>query len=213
MKACSYCHNENLSEANFCDFCGFPFHFVKPAVREIPVEKIQPPKGAEASIPKESEKHICERCRHQNRYGAVYCQWCLDTQPDPSLFINPTSSDERMKDSPRTPAQLVWKGQTISLPNQDTIVIGRTDPTSLGQVDLDLSKFGGTAEAGVSRIHAKFIWDGHWILQDLNSKNGTFVAERQIPSFDRIPLSYRDTIRFGSVRFEFHQMKSESNAA
>lgn len=115
-----------------------------------------------------------------------------------------------MQVSPRTLAQLVWSGQPIALPNQDIIVIGRADPTSLGQVDLDLAKFGGTAEAGVSRMHAKLIWDGQWMLQDLNSKNGTFVGERQIQPFARLPLSHRATIRFGSARFEFQQMKSES---
>lgn len=204
MKECSYCHNENLIEANFCDFCGFRFSNPKPAVREIPVERIQASRGAEATIFKETEKPVCNLCRQRNWYGAVYCQWCLDIQMDPSEFIELILNDERVKASPRIMAQLSWRGQSISLPNQDVIVIGRADPRSLGQVDLDLSKFGGTAEAGVSRIHAKLIWDGQWMLQDLNSKNGTFVGEIRISSFMRTPLSNGAIIRFGTVRFDFH---------
>lgn len=210
MKVCSYCRNENLSEANFCDFCGFRFSNFKPAVREIPVENIQASSGAEAWIFKETEKPICKLCRQRNWFGAVYCQWCMETQPDPSNFIESTLNDEPVKVSVRTLAQLVWDGQPIALPNQDTILIGRADPRSLGQVDLDLSKFGGTAEAGVSRIHAKLIWDGQWMLQDLNSKNGTFVGEIQIQPFERTPLRGRAIIRFGIARFEFHQVEKES---
>lgn len=58
----------------------------------------------------------------------------------------------------------------------------------------------------VSRKHCRIAKDGDWYVEDLNSKNGTFVNGRRIKPYDRNKLydGYRLTLGEGGVELVFH---------
>jgi pSer/pThr/pTyr-binding forkhead associated (FHA) protein len=86
-------------------------------------------------------------------------------------------------------------------------VLGRFDPGS-GPVDVDL---GPLPEAGyVSRHHAQIRRDenGHWLIKDGGSRNGTFVRTGEQGQFLRVVdehvINDGDEVALGNARFEFH---------
>jgi DNA-binding winged helix-turn-helix (wHTH) protein len=82
---------------------------------------------------------------------------------------------------------LVWSGREIALHDGDNI-IGR-DPDATVRLDLP----------SVSRRHARIgVSTEGAVLEDLGSKNGTFLGTRRITS--AAPLSDLDELQVGSVR-------------
>ena len=77
-------------------------------------------------------------------------------------------------------------------------MIGR-DPAAAVQVD----------DVSVSRYHARIVIDGSAArIEDLGSKNGTYVRQSRIASV--VPLRDGDAIRLGSVAMVFR--RSEAGA-
>jgi len=91
----------------------------------------------------------------------------------------------------------------ILLPAKNEIIIGREDPLVDYFPDIDLTPFGG-GEQGVSRRHARILQtpDGY-IIEDLGSKNHTFVNEERLNDGQRQPLKSGDKVRFGRVAGTF----------
>jgi DNA-binding winged helix-turn-helix (wHTH) protein len=91
--------------------------------------------------------------------------------------------------------RVVWAGARTALRDGEH-VIGR---------DPDLELF--LDSASVSRHHARITIAGDGAtLEDLGSKNGTFVGERRIRSATR--LADGDTIRVGSVTLTFYAIRA-----
>lgn len=67
-----------------------------------------------------------------------------------------------------------------------------------GRGDADVVELPSTT---VSRRHARISFDDEPWIEDLGSKNGTFVGERQITS--RVRLNDGDRVRFGSFLLTF----------
>ena len=64
----------------------------------------------------------------------------------------------------------------------------------------------------VSRRHARLrISAGNVILEDLDSKNGTYVNARKVTS--PVQLSDRDEIRVGTVRLTFRVVEAAASTA
>ena len=79
---------------------------------------------------------------------------------------------------------LVWQDQAFSLSNGEN-VLGR-DPGVQVLVDVP----------GVSRCHARVVVRGaEVVVEDLGSKNGTFVGDRRVDG--PTPLADRDRVRLG----------------
>ena len=101
---------------------------------------------------------------------------------------------------PREPdlvCRLIWWDREVALRKGENI-LGRGAESA---VFLD--------EAKVSRRHARItLSGGEAILEDLGSRNGTFVGGRRIESTHR--LQDRDTIRIGSVRMIFRSTRPDS---
>lgn len=78
------------------------------------------------------------------------------------------------------------------------LVAGGGWPLMVGREKADIK----IADPAVSRHHAELSFrDGQWILQDLNSSNGTFVNGRRI---DRpVHLRHEDRIRIGTTILQF----------
>lgn len=85
------------------------------------------------------------------------------------------------------------KGRRICMEGEAPVLLG----TLNGQVDHVLPS------AAVSRIHAKLEKrEGIWYLQDMNSRNGTWVNEKELCGEQKMELHERDQIRFADVIYE-----------
>lgn len=96
-------------------------------------------------------------------------------------------------------------GATISLPTLEEVVIGRTDPHTTLSPDVDLEEHGG-GMAGVSRCHARLLrYPEGWVLEDLDSTNGTFINQVQLTPGQPVRLHTDDIIRCGQLLLTFHE--------
>lgn len=105
-----------------------------------------------------------------------------------------------------TPWQVLF--QTINFPGPEYIgldilglaVIGRADPESDTQPDLDLSPFEAQIH-GVSRRHAVLAStdEGLWLI-DLDSANGTWLNNKYLHPGQKYRLRSGDTVEFGSLK-------------
>ncbi|HET6847101.1 MAG TPA: FHA domain-containing protein [Anaerolineales bacterium] len=86
-------------------------------------------------------------------------------------------------------------GVLIAL-DADTVIIGRKDPGSPSQVDLDLSRY--DPNNAISRRHACIVREGRkYSIVDLNSTNGTRLNGNSLLPGKKVPLTSGDVIEFG----------------
>lgn len=105
---------------------------------------------------------------------------------------------------------VVATGSTLHIPLKDKVLIGRTDPRSNTVPDIDLSIYGG-ASAGISRQHACLLRkDDNWMIEDLNSTNGTYVNDQAVSSSAPVALTEGDRIRCGQLVLVFHTYEADS---
>jgi DNA-binding winged helix-turn-helix (wHTH) protein len=113
-------------------------------------------------------------------------------------FRNVTSRDPATAAPRRRTAarfRLVWAGGRAALADGD-YVLGR---------DPDLELFLDADD--VSRRHARITVAGaEATIEDLNSKNGTFVSDRRLESVRQLVAG--DSIRIGSVRLMFTEVRN-----
>ena len=58
----------------------------------------------------------------------------------------------------------------------------------------------------VSRQHARLRWDGlNWWIQDLGSRNGTFINEQRCPAHQELKVPFGARLRMGGEVFELLQ--------
>jgi pSer/pThr/pTyr-binding forkhead associated (FHA) protein len=90
--------------------------------------------------------------------------------------------------------------QTFELkPQVKPIHIGRRDPTSQTPPDVDLTAQ-GAYQLGVSRHHATLLVnEGVLVVQDMNSRNGTFINGERMPSGQTRPLNPGDELKVGKI--------------
>jgi serine/threonine protein kinase len=96
-------------------------------------------------------------------------------------------------------------GAKISLPKAEEVLIGRIDPHTTLTPDVDLGEHGGDI-AGVSRNHARLLHlpEG-WMLEDLNSTNGTFINHERLTSGQPVRIQAGDIIRCGQLLLKFYE--------
>ena len=124
--------------------------------------------------------------RTVHRIGYAFCGAAVDLSPLPP----PTEA------VPHSRCWLAWDAQTFPLVEGENVV-GR-DPRST--VWLDAS--------GVSRRHARIrVANGQAMLEDLDSRNGTFL--RDVPVASPTPLEDGDVIRVGSIALRFRMWSAE----
>lgn len=106
---------------------------------------------------------------------------------------------------PQQGGRLLIGAAQIPLPPKTQVTIGRPDPHAQPPwiPDIDLSPYGGgDPTSGVSRRHAKMVWQGAWYVEDLGSVNGVFVRGQRI--FQRTPLNNGDQIGLGRLLLTFY---------
>lgn len=96
---------------------------------------------------------------------------------------------------------LVEQRANIPVPNKDSLTIGRTHRQTVA--DIDLGPY-GAAEVGVSRHHAQLTRsDEGWLVDDLNSLNGTFVNDIKVTPGQPVRLKDGDLLRCSRLSFLF----------
>lgn len=132
--------------------------------------------------------HVPRFIRTVHRHGYAFCAEATDLSPGPA---------GRAGASPPK-VWLVWKERVLLLAEGEN-VIGR-DPGCSVWIDV----------AGVSRRHARLMVSGDVVvIEDLGSKNGTFVADNPVSAPQ--PLHDGEMLRIGPVDMEF-RLWSEANA-
>jgi len=96
-------------------------------------------------------------------------------------------------------------GATLVLPQQGEVLIGRADPQITPRPDVDLGPHGG-GQAGVSRRHARLLYSSEgWMLEDLQSTNGTFLNSVPVPPGQPVGVRTGDILRCSQVTLIFYE--------
>ena len=84
-------------------------------------------------------------------------------------------------------------------PHTQTALLGRSDPKARLVVNVDLTGQDGQPH-GVSRRHARVHYlNGNYLLEDLESLNGTYLNERKLRPYLPEVLHAGDQIRLGDL--------------
>jgi pSer/pThr/pTyr-binding forkhead associated (FHA) protein len=94
-------------------------------------------------------------------------------------------------------------GGEFGLPAEGATTIGRRDPVTGIQPDVDLTPI--DPERSSSRRHAKIYREGEQFLlvEDIGATNGTFIDDSRIRTGIPTKMDHGKTIRFGLVELEF----------
>lgn len=95
-------------------------------------------------------------------------------------------------------------GQSLMVPQKSEIIIGRSDVASGWAADVDLTPAGGTADQGVSRRHAKLTWQGQWMIEDMDSVNGTYLRGQKLVPLQKTALNNGEVVQLGRIQVTFY---------
>ncbi len=111
------------------------------------------------------------------------------------------SSDSRRSMKAKQFRFVIWTvAGVVEMDAAQTIIVGRM-PSPHGKL-LDLTPFQAT-RYGISRHHAIIrIEEDGYMLEDLNSTNGTYINNFRIEPPLRYPLKHRDELRFGQLTMQ-----------
>jgi pSer/pThr/pTyr-binding forkhead associated (FHA) protein len=137
---------------------------------------------------------ICPNCDRRNAAANDSCEFCDMPLATTKAFDAPALA----------PPRVSINGRLLHLRAQIELIIGRAGEGTTPIPDIDLAPFGGTATAGVSRKHARLIWNGAWQIQDLNSANGTYVNKKRLTTDEVLTLPPNSVIQIGKVYLVFH---------
>jgi hypothetical protein len=203
---CPNCGTPAIAGAIYCDDCGFDLRSAAPAG----LLSVRLPEMSEPAALGEN----CPTCGHVNRERAGYCENCgaaLSSSPLP--IYQPPIAPATPSSSPReigpttTVARLVIQGANISLDlpqDKAEIILGREDAVSGAFPEINLEPF-GAQDAGVSRRHLKIYHsDVTWLVEDLNSVNGTFLNRQRLTPAQLTQLKHGDELRLGKLMLNFY---------
>ncbi len=183
MIVCHKCGYPNDQDAVICQNCG---------------SALKPDTGELATIPLEGKPYNvrpCRVCGHLNPVGSVFCEKC--GQPMPGNLETPVFGVDELIARVREAvahragqavfAQVRFPILTFYVQNYPSpivltvdreIVLGRSKEAAQGRQLLDLRDYNAYPH-GVSRAHALLRPDdGHAVLIDLGSTNGTYLNGR-----------------------------------
>ena len=190
---CPQCGTQNMAGTMFCDNCGASLQGVAAAPGGMPpAAPVYPPPGQPAGFP----PPVPPAPGFQQPPAAPGFPPQQPGYPPPGAGVGAP---------PPFPARLMIGGQQVMVPQKAEAVIGRADIASGWNPEVALTPFGGTPEAGVSRKHAKLVWQGaSWAIEDLNSVNGTYVRGARIVPNQRTPINAGDALQLGKLQLTFY---------
>lgn len=141
----------------------------------------------------------CKDCGAPYHPGTLFCRECgrflgaagaLPAAPIP----------ETGRDAPHIQIRIPHSGREFVRPLTQTLWIGRADPASNFQPDLDLTPDGGL-ERGVSRQHATIeLATTGPIVVDRHSANGTWLDGERLQAQRPYPLPPTAELQLGQLR-------------
>lgn len=149
---------------------------------------------------------ICPECHSQNNAGDKFCEQCGNQLPQTPSTLEPDVRDMGatvMADAGAQQARLYRLGeeggQEVELGPQ--AIVGRLETNDVSVNDKS-----------VSREHAKLsrLRDGY-VLEDLDSTNGTFVNGHRIT--EPVLLQPGDAVTFGAVEFGYEMNSAQREGA
>ena len=158
----------------------------------------------------------CPTCGFKNHEGALFCESCgayfhtggtlatdvlkaeQTSKPRPSGFPTPAAGAAEEKLS----LVLISEGdghRFVVQPRGQTALIGRNDRKAKVIVDIDPTGESGQGY-GVSRRHARVHYlNGIYLLEDLESLNGTYLNERKLRPYLPEVLHDGDQVKLGDL--------------
>ena len=168
----------------------------------------------------------CPSCGQESLEGALLCSNCgTYFRSGGHLTTDPLSNGEAEQTAPSFAAPtfdtvpigvtLILKGVTdareIVVPRKmSSALFGRNDRLAGLMVDIDLTSADGQTH-GVSRRHARirFVND-RYLVEDLESLNGTYLNRRKLVPFVPEMLRDGDDLRFGTLSFNVVLQRPET---
>lgn len=169
------------------------------------------------------EKRLCPSCKKEVPPGATHCLECGEpvvlllpaqiTEPVPEdLFVKTDAMPEkRIPDLERADgiALVVRGSEDPILVAEEDFIIGRYDPDS-SQPTVDLSLY-NAGSLGVSRRHARIqLQNDIYLIEDLNSTNGTWINQVRLPAGKKQGLPNGATLQFGQMVLYFYSSSVEA---
>jgi hypothetical protein len=203
---CPNCGTPVIAGGVFCDDCGFDLR----TAASVELPSVMPSAVNGPAKPGET----CPTCGRVNREGADFCENCgtaLSSSPLP-VYQPPIAPAALIPSTPEiapltTASRLVVQGLNTSLDlpqNKAEIVLGREDSVSGVFPEINLEPF-GAQDAGVSRRHLKIHHSaGAWMVEDLNSVNGTFLNRQRLVPAQLTQLRHGDELRLGKLVLIFY---------
>ena len=159
---------------------------------------------------------VCPTCNFKNHEGALFCEKCgtyfhgggpLATdalRSEPASKARPSGFRASAADSSIGKALLVLttepEARRFIFDSQDrTALIGRNDRAARLFVDIDPAGEEGQSY-GISRRHARVHYqNGIFLLEDLESLNGTHINERRLRPYLPEVLHEGDNVKLGDL--------------
>ncbi len=151
---------------------------------------------------------ICLRCTHKNEPGALKCTWCGAPFTSETTTVKVSDLPKRSEGAPLPRLKPVGEGLSLFVAGevrplivsvQEQVILGRHTKTERSPSVVDLTPY-NAGLLGVSRKHAAIsMSEGHYTLRDLNSTNGTWLNEKQVPSDTPFILRNGDQVRLAQL--------------
>ena len=148
---------------------------------------------------KKKDKEQRQKAKEENYYDIELGQLAMVAEPAEDYVVSSVSSEEYGKtiymenvaEAVDTKRRLyIEDGILLATLSEEPIVIGKKKEES--DIIIDNST--------ISRIHARISYEeGNYMLEDLNSTNGTFKNGLRLRPYERRKLMEGDEIRLGSV--------------
>lgn len=189
--ACPNCQAANLADALFCEACGYDFttgtlprpQGANPFDLDTPTNNASTGDASSESGSPESDSPASPK-EGGTGAAAVPFTFVAEQWIDPDWY--------KLQDSP-DPIPSAGLPEIVPL-RKESLLIGRPSDSRSIDPDVDCDP-----DSGVSRRHAQLTTDGsRWWVEDLDSSNGTFVADAASPlPEDPIAVGQKTEVRIG----------------
>lgn len=154
----------------------------------------------------------CPSCKAPHPNNTLFCDQCgarlsgsgalegtaeiATEHADPQTPVPPTKRPEHPT---RLVLSVAGDETKFTLPLTQKVVLGRFDPARGKRPEVDLGPH-QAYERGVSRQHAVLYQSGNeFYVEDLSSRNGTFVNGQRLDPFQAQKVDHGDEIRLGTL--------------
>lgn len=189
MVVCPSCRAEQMNGTLFCSECGADLQTPAAPTYDLPdgrADVLAAPAPASKAAGKASANGASSK-----------------SSPPPRAVAAPSEPATASRSSIRTKTNfrmmVLNSGRVLECPEQENVIIGRSDALTGDQPDIDLTP-DNALELGVSRRHACLTFrETQAFLTDLGSTNRTFLNRQAMMRGQPYELQDGDEVRLGNV--------------